>query len=696
MTNSGGSLLRNQLIGKVSIALIDLAILSVSLFSSYLIRFDFVIPDVYWEQIKFIAAPFVVMRFCILYTLGVYSKIWKFFSLGDFVSLYKSMAIGSLLFAFLAFVQSNSFSLLVTLFLLMNFFRMRLNIVVPDRNRFVLTFLFIVSILSVGFAFLIFTVMSSSPFLLSEIPVVGGFLSIENLTAYKVPRAILLLEFMLGSVLLSTVRVIPRLVSRQRVSSIANKRRILIYGAGNTGEHLLRYLQTVGYSSYNPIGFIDDEKTIYRKHIHGVPVLGGEACLRKYIDNENVDEILVAIPSLPEERLRSIASTCEGENVVLRIVPDMHSILRGANNVMDLQTIDIAKLLGRGEVDLDDVRVSEYIADKVVLVTGAGGSIGSELCRQIVSLRPENLILLGRGEGSIHQIYSELRLSAENVPCVCAIADVRDENRINAVMNKYSPHVVFHAAAHKHVPFMESDPEEAVINNVFGTKNMCEMAEKYGVGHFVLISTDKAVALSSVMGATKRLAELMLQNISSPSSTRFVTVRFGNVLGSRGSVVPLFEKQIRRGGPVTVTHPKMERYFMSIPEAVKLVLHSGALGENGELCVLDMGEPVPIVKLAENMIRMFGKRPYEDIDIVFTGMRSGEVLSEKLFSGEEDKVTKEVGKITVCQPKREIVSEKYWDELYVAAKNQRTNDLISLISKQLPEFYRPKSDSMSG
>jgi FlaA1/EpsC-like NDP-sugar epimerase len=378
----------------------------------------------------------------------------------------------------------------------------------------------------------------------------------------------------------------------------------------------------------------------------------------------------------------------EANPLVLRNSLTLTGAKQVGHHTMNPEVVDIAQLLGRREVNLSDPGVREYISGKVVLVTGAGGSIGSELCRQISELGPKCLIMLGRGENSIYQIHNELMASSIGFPCVCVIANVCDKNRIDAIVGRYLPEVVFHAAAHKHVPYMESDPEEAVINNVFGSRNMCEISKKYGVKTFVLISTDKAVALSSVMGATKRLAELIVQKESTDSDTRFVTVRFGNVLGSRGSVVPLFEKQIRSGGPVTVTHQKMNRYFMSIPEAVRLVLHSGNCANNGELCVLDMGKPVPIVDLAENMISMFGKKPYEDIDIVFTGLRPGEVLSEELFTQEELKVTRTIDKINICQPVPNHIPDGCWSKLYAAASTQDKDGTIEIISDLLPGFKR--------
>ena len=363
---------------------------------------------------------------------------------------------------------------------------------------------------------------------------------------------------------------------------------------------------------------------------------------------------------------------------------------------MDLdqfEEIDIEDLLGRSEVQLDPDRVVAYLQDRVVLVTGAGGSIGSELCRQISRCRPSQLLLLGKGENSIYQIQNELASLYPDQTTVSLIGDIGDPGKIDYVFRTHRPEVVFHAAAYKHVPFMEQSPEESVRNNIFGTQNIALAALRYQTSRFVLISTDKAVYPASIMGATKKLAELLLQQLAHKGATQFITVRFGNVLRSRGSVIPRFEKQIEAGGPLTVTHPDMTRYFMSIPEAVRLVLHSGIVASSSDLCILDMGDPVRIVNLAENLIVLSGHKPYEDIDIVFTGVRPGEKLTEELFTEQEATTIRKVEKILVCRSKG-CDLENFGDlleQLKTAATECRREDIVRLLEELVPDYQPHES-----
>jgi len=541
--------------------------------------------------------------------------------------------------------------------------------------------------------FLLFTVLMSAPVSVAGLPIIGAMIAQDFQDALAMPRAVLVLESMLCFLLVCGVRVLPRLFRDVRVRGMKRARRVLVFGAGDVGESLVRAMVNHPEFGYLPVGFIDDHPGKFRTSIHGVSVLGTRKDLPALIDRLNVQELLIAISAMSANDLREVAGICWERRLPMRRMPGFSSLLDGRTGLQHLEEVDVKKLLGRTEVDLDPQRVVAYLQDRVVLVTGAGGSIGSELCRQVGRCNPRRLVLMGKGENSIYHIEKELASLYPALALSCVIGDVRDAEKVNYVFEMNRPDVVFHAAAHKHVPFMEENPEEAVLNNVFGTRTVAQAAIRHGVSRFVMISTDKAVALSSVMGASKRLAELVLQKRVRDDATAFVTVRFGNVLGSRGSVVPLFERQIRAGGPVTVTHPEMTRYFMSIPEAVRLVLHSGAIGQNGDLCILDMGEPVRILELAENMIIMAGKKPYEDIEIVFTGMRPGEVLVEKLLHPEEAHSTRQVDKIMVCHPGDHSPEgfEDQLERLRQAAVSCRRDEVLRLIAEMVPGYDREKA-----
>ncbi len=400
-------------------------------------------------------------------------------------------------------------------------------------------------------------------------------------------------------------------------------KRALIIGAGSAGTMIARQLKQSNEGELIPVGFIDD--AIHKQHLEilSVPVLGNRDEIERIVNEYEIDHIIIAIPSLNRQELNNIFQECAKTKAQTKILPRVEDLMLGNVEVNQFRDVEVEDLLGREPVELDVDGIGQYISDQTVLVTGAGGSIGSEICRQLSQFSPKEIVLLGHGENSIYSIEMELRRTVPELRIVTEIADIQDRDKIAAILKKRKPHVVFHAAAHKHVPLMERNPEEAVKNNVMGTKNVAEAASHANVNTFVMISTDKAVNPTSVMGATKRIAEMIIQHMDIISDTRFVAVRFGNVLGSRGSVIPLFKEQIKNGGPVTVTHPDMVRYFMTIPEASRLVLQAGALAEGGEVFVLDMGEPVKIVDLARNLIKLSGYSE-EDIPITFTGMRPGE------------------------------------------------------------------------
>ncbi|MDE5415838.1 polysaccharide biosynthesis protein [Alkalihalobacterium chitinilyticum] len=411
-------------------------------------------------------------------------------------------------------------------------------------------------------------------------------------------------------------------------------KRTLIIGAGSAGTMVVRQLQHNEEVELNPVAFIDDDVTKHHLEIMGLPVVGGVDKIEKVVEAKKIEHIIIAIPSLSKEELNHIFNECAKTKAKTQIMPKIEDIMVGKISVNQFRDVQVEDLLGREPVELDIAGIENFIKGQTILVTGAGGSIGSEVCRQLVNFEPKELILLGHGENSIYSIEMELRRNHPALQLDTEIADVQDHEKMFAIMNKRKPHVIFHAAAHKHVPLMERNPEEAVKNNVIGTKNVAEAASDAGVNTFVMISTDKAVNPTSVMGSTKRIAEMIIQHMDMISDTRFVAVRFGNVLGSRGSVIPLFKEQILSGGPVTVTHPEMVRYFMTIPEASRLVLQAGALARGGEVFVLDMGEPVKIVDLAKNLIKLSGYTETE-IPIHFTGMRPGEKMFEELLGEDE-------------------------------------------------------------
>lgn len=425
-----------------------------------------------------------------------------------------------------------------------------------------------------------------------------------------------------------------RLYRDRYIKPRVRKKRTLIVGAGQAGTAVTRQLLHNPDVEHLPVAFVDDDAKKQKLEIYGVKVIGTIQDIPKIVESRNIENIIIAIPSLSKKELRKIYEICTQTDCEIQIMPLLEDVMTGKVEVNDIRKVEVEDLLGREPVELDIHSISDSITGATVLVTGAGGSIGSEICRQVCFFQPRRIILLGHGEYSIYKIDMELRQKYEDIEIIPVIADIKDRERIFEVMRRYEPDVVYHAAAHKHVPLMESNPYEAVKNNIFGTKNVAEAADANGVDTFVLVSTDKAVNPPNVMGATKRIAEMIIQNMAKESSTKFVAVRFGNVLGSRGSVIPLFKKQIAEGGPVTVTHPDMTRYFMTIPEASRLVIQAGVLGRGGEVFVLDMGEPVKIVDLAKNLIKLSGYT-VEEIGIKFVGVRPGEKLYEELLNENE-------------------------------------------------------------
>jgi FlaA1/EpsC-like NDP-sugar epimerase len=450
------------------------------------------------------------------------------------------------------------------------------------------------------------------------------------------PRSILALFFVLTLVGVGGVRMLKRLLLVSGSRGRKDEKRLLVVGGARTGERLIYEMLNDRVQGYRVVGVIDDDPNKAGTYLHGVRVLGGREILASTIRDEHIDEVLVAMPGAAGAVVRQVVVAARTAGApVIRILPSMTDVLQGRIGLSNVREVQVEDLLNRAPVWLDMVPVTDFLFGRTVLVTGAAGSIGSELARQIATFSPGRMVVLDQNESNLFALELELRRLAPVLRVFAEIADVRDRERMRQVFATYRPQAVFHAAAYKHVPMMEAHPQEAVLTNVLGTKVIAEAASEAGAESFVLISTDKAVNPSSVMGATKRAAEMVVRRLNETSATRFVAVRFGNVLGSRGSVVPILEDQIRRGGPITVTHPDMERYFMTVPESVRLILKAASLGTGGEVFVLDMGEPVRIVDLAEALIRLSGFEPDVDVPIQFSGIRPGEKLREEILMAEE-------------------------------------------------------------
>ncbi len=445
------------------------------------------------------------------------------------------------------------------------------------------------------------------------------------------------ITWMIHLLLIGGSRLSWRVFRKIFISKEGEKKPTLIVGGGRGGSLLIRQMMNTPYMGMKPVLVVDDDPNKQKMSIaSGVKIQGYIADIPDLVKKFNIKKIIIAIPTLSQQRLREINNLCESANVEVFKMPNIENVMSGEIEVNQLKKVEVEDLLGRDPVELDMASISKELTHKTILVTGAGGSIGSEICRQVCKFTPDRIILLGHGENSIYHIHQELTgLYKEEIEVIPIIADVQDKERMKEVMKAYKPYVVYHAAAHKHVPLMEYNPQEAIKNNVLGTRNTAEAAKLVEVSKFVMVSTDKAVNPPNVMGASKRVAEMVIQSMNNETSkTDFVAVRFGNVLGSRGSVIPLFKKQIEAGGPLTVTHPDMTRYFMTIPEASRLVLQAGALATGGEVFVLDMGKPVKIVDLAKNLIRLSGYKE-EDIGIEFSGIRPGEKLFEELLNKDE-------------------------------------------------------------
>jgi FlaA1/EpsC-like NDP-sugar epimerase len=514
----------------------------------------------------------------------------------------------------------------------------------------------------------------------------------------EVPRSIYVIATFIDMIFIGGTRFIKQIYNRltfqENIFIKRKRKRVMIVGAGEAGGLLIQSFKNHPSSNRIPICLVDDDPHKLRRKINGVPVLGNRDMISLLAYGKKIDEIIIAIPSIKKRDLVDIINECKKTQCVVKILPSIHEIREVSGNIQDLllqkmRQVNIEDLLGRDPVDLNIDEVSDYIKDKVILVTGAGGSIGSELCRNIGRFNPKMLVMLDISEENLYDLENEWKRIYPNISYETVIASIRDKDRLFNVFNKYKPNIVFHAAAHKHVPMMEKNPEEAIKNNVFGTWNVVCTAHEMKVKRFIMISTDKAVNPTNVMGATKRICEMMIQAMNKVSSTEFVAVRFGNVLGSSGSVIPLFKKQIEAGGPVTVTHPDIIRYFMLIPEAAQLVIQAGAMAKGGEIFVLDMGEPVKIDKLARDLIRLSGFIPDEDIKIEYIGLRPGEKLYEELLMAEEGLTSTKYNKIHIAKPMEIDIKEiKEKIKILEGVIGKGKEEIIKALEKVVPTYKR--------
>ncbi len=514
---------------------------------------------------------------------------------------------------------------------------------------------------------------------------------IIGLMGAYLPRSFYPLCFIYSSFGIIMVRFMYRIIRNyNHGGGKVKKKNVMIVGGGAMGTILIREINSSEYLNCKVRCIIDDDKQKRGCFIYGVRVVGGRETILSNVEKYRIDQIVIAMPSQSNKVIREILEICKETDCELKTMPGMYQLVNDDVQVKNLRDVDINDLLGRDAIVINDASVKEYISGKTVLVTGGGGSIGSELCRQIAKREPKKLIIVDIYENNAYDIQQELLFKYPCLDLEVLIASVRDSKRIDDIMEKYRPEIVYHAAAHKHVPLMEHSPEEAVKNNVMGTLNTVWSANRWGVKRFVLISTDKAVNPTNVMGASKRICEMIVQAYNAKSKTEYVAVRFGNVLGSNGSVIPLFRKQIASGGPVTVTHPDIIRYFMTIPEAVSLVLQTGVYAKGGEIFVLDMGEPVKIYDLAKNLIRLSGRKVGEDIEIVFTGLRPGEKLYEELLMDEEGLKETENKLIHIGRPIEfdEEQFHKDLEELAEAAEDE-SQDIRVIIQRMVPT-YHPK------
>lgn len=625
--------------------LVESAIFAIAFVAAHLLRFEFVLDRHSIEQITMVLPYLIPTKLIVFFFFGLYKGMWRYSSLQDSWRLAQAALVSSLLV------------IAVALFL----------------NRLA------------GFSRAVLLLDGILTFLMAG----GVRMGIRSYYAVRSNRR--------GR----RVFCLPTFAHR-----CENLKRILIIGAGGSGEKLLRETFDNSQLSYKVVGFMDDDQGKHGRAIRGVPVFGAVDLLPSVLAKHPVDEIILSIPSATGRQMRRIIEICKKTKVPYKTLPAIGQILDGKVSIKALRDVNYEDLLRRAPVQLDTAGIRDYLTGKKVLVTGAGGSIGSELCRQLVRFNPAQLILVDAGESNLFNIQMELRheLGCDNHCCI--LTRVQDQSLMDQVFRTHRPDIVFHAAAYKHVPLLERNPWEAVSNNILGSRVVMEMAAKYGVSRFVLVSTDKAVRPTNVMGSSKRLTELIMQSMSG-ANTRFMAVRFGNVVGSSGSVIPLFRRQIEKGGPLTVTHRDVTRFFMTIPEASQLILQAGAYGKGGEIFVLEMGTPVKIAEMAEDLIRLSGKEPGKDIEIVFTGLRAGEKLYEELVTGGEDVAGTRHEKIMILKSngrwnwqglgsleRFQKWLDKELDELYQIAATHDATAIKQKLHQILPEYMPQSSESV--
>ncbi len=514
-----------------------------------------------------------------------------------------------------------------------------------------------------------------------------------KLLHFPIPRSYFFMYAMVLTAITTFGRFSYRFIRsiRHKAQNKRNASKVMVIGAGEAGNTVIKELVNSTYCTMSVKCIIDDNSSKWGQFIQGIKIVGGRDKIVESAAFYGIDEIIIAIPSANRATMRELVEICKETNCKLRTLPGIYQLVNGEVNVSKLRDVDVEDLLGRDPIKVDMESIYNYVKGKVILVTGGGGSIGSELCRQIAGHEPKQLIIVDIYENNAYDIQQELKYKYPNLDLVVLIASVRNTNRMNHIMEKYHPDIIYHAAAHKHVPLMEDSPNEAIKNNVFGTWKTAQAAVQYGVKKFVMISTDKAVNPTNIMGASKRICEMIIQTYNRHYDTEFVAVRFGNVLGSNGSVIPLFKRQIMAGGPVTVTHPDIIRYFMTIPEAVSLVLQAGVYAKGGEIFVLDMGEPVKILDLAKNLIRLSGYKVDEDIKIEFTGLRPGEKLYEELLMNEEGLKDTENKLIHIGKP-IEFDEVKFYAQLYSLEKavDMECEDVRPMIQEIVPTYVPKK------
>jgi len=569
---------------------LDIFIINISIILAYLLRFDGDLSSMPLEVKTNIVYIFITATIIKIISFGffkLYSSLWRYAGIHEMINIVAGAFVGNVVLQCLVFIER----------------------ILAARNFQLIEITVPASIFAIAF--------------LMDIFLVGG-----SRFAYRVFR---------------------RKVKGEAIR-FKNSKRVLIIGGGNAGAVIIREMKQRTELNSVPVAIIDEDSYKLGKEINGVPIIGCNKDIVDVIMRKRIDEVIIAIPNASNQVINEVYEECSKTDCKIKILPSVSQLIDESVIIQKIRDVDIEDLLGREPIKLDVQGITTCIEGKVVFVTGGGGSIGSELCRQIASYKPKQLIILDNYENNAYDIQNELLYNYPKLNLVTIIANIREKHRIDSIFKKYKPNIVFHAAAHKHVPLMETNPTEAVKNNVFGTLNVSECADKYGVERFVLISTDKAVNPTNIMGATKRIAEMIIQALNKHSKTEFVAVRFGNVLGSNGSVIPLFKKQIEQGGPVTLTHKEVTRFFMTIPEAVQLVIQAATMAKGGEIFVLDMGKPVKIYDLARNLIKLSGFEPDEDIKIEVTGLRPGEKLYEELLMDEEGLESTANEKIFVAQP----------------------------------------------